>query len=102
MKRQRLNMLSHSRRAKLNRQLKDPMEACLIRPSHSEFGSAIVSVRKAYRSLRLCIHYRHLNEVTRKDAYPLSSVDDTLEKVKHAIVLHSSRQRLWLLASSST
>jgi hypothetical protein len=33
-------------------------------------------------SLRLCIDYRGLNEVTRKDAYPLPRVDDTLDELK--------------------
>jgi hypothetical protein len=39
-------------------------------------------VRKVYGSLRLYIEYRGLNEVTRKDAYPLPRVDDTLNEVK--------------------
>jgi hypothetical protein len=81
MKRQRLNRLSP---AKLNRQLKDKMEASLIRPSHSEFGSPILFVRQADGALRLCIDYRGLNEVTRKDAYPLPRVDDTLDELKDA------------------
>jgi hypothetical protein len=51
----------------------------LIRPLHSELGSPILVVRKAYGSLRLCIDYRGLNEVTRKDAYPLPRVEDTLD-----------------------
>jgi hypothetical protein len=63
MKRQRLNRLSHAEHVELNRQLKDAMVACLIRPSYSEFGSPILFVRKAYGSLRLCIDYRGLNEV---------------------------------------
>jgi hypothetical protein len=72
MKRRRLNGLSsHADRAELNRQLKDAVEAGLIRPSHNEFGSPIIFVRKADGSLRLlCIDYRGLNEITRKDAYP--------------------------------
>jgi hypothetical protein len=41
-------------------------------------------VRKAYGSLRLCIDYRGLNEVTRKDTYPLPRVDDTLDELKDA------------------
>jgi hypothetical protein len=52
------------------------MEAGLIRPSYSEFGSPILFVRKADGSLRMCIDYRGLNEVTRKDAYPLARVDE--------------------------
>jgi hypothetical protein len=41
-------------------------------------------VRKGDGSLRLCIDYRGLNEVTRKDAYPLPLVDDTLDELKDA------------------
>jgi hypothetical protein len=39
-------------------------------------------VRKVYGSLRLRIDYRCLNEVTRKDAYPLPRVDATLDELK--------------------
>jgi hypothetical protein len=40
-----------------------------------------VFVRKVDGSLRLCIDYRGLNEITRKDAYPHSRVDDTLDEL---------------------
>jgi hypothetical protein len=84
MRRQRLNRLSHAERAELNRQLKDVVDASLIRPIYNEFGSPILFVRKAYGSLRLCIDYRGLNEVAREDAYPLPRVDDTLDELKDA------------------
>jgi hypothetical protein len=84
MRRQRLNILSPAERAELNRQLKDAMETGLIRPSYCEFGSPLLFVRKANGSLRLCIDYRGLNEVTHKDAYPLPRVDDTLDELKDA------------------
>jgi hypothetical protein len=82
MKSQRLKILSHDERAKLNRQLKDALGDSLIRPNYSEFGSPILFVRKAYGSLRLCIDYHALNEVTRKNVYPLPRVDDTLDELK--------------------
>jgi hypothetical protein len=84
MKRQRLNRLSLAERAELTRQLKHAMNVGLIRPSYREFGSPILFVRKAYGSLRLCSDYRGLNEVTRKDAYPLPRVDITLDELKDA------------------
>jgi hypothetical protein len=58
------------------------VEAGLLRPSHSEFGSQILFVRKAYGYVRPCIDYRGVNEVTRKHAYSLPRVDDTLDELK--------------------
>jgi hypothetical protein len=84
MKRQRLNRMSRAERAELNRQFKDAMKVGLIRPSHNEIGSLILFVRKVDGSLRLCTDTRGLKEVTRKDAYPLPRVDDTLDKLKDA------------------
>jgi hypothetical protein len=84
MKRKRINRLSPAERAELNRQLKDAVDVGLIRPNYSELGSPILVVRKAYGSLRLCIDYRGLYEVMRKDAYPLPRVDDTLDELKDA------------------
>jgi hypothetical protein len=43
-------------------------------------------VRKADGSFRLSIDNRGLNKVTRKEAYPLSRVDDTLDELKDANV----------------
>jgi hypothetical protein len=84
MRRQRLDCLSRARREELNRQLKDVIIARLIRPSCSEFDSPIMFVRKVDGSLRLCIDYRGLNEVTRKDACPLPRVDETLNELNDA------------------
>jgi hypothetical protein len=83
MKRQSLNTLSRAERAELHKQLNNGVEAGLIRPSQSKFGSPILFVRKDYGSLRRCIDYRGL-EVTRKDAYPLPCVNDSLHELKNA------------------
>jgi hypothetical protein len=65
MKRQRLNRLSPAKRDEITRQLKDAKHDGLIRPNYSEFGSPILFVRKVDGSLRMCVDYRGLNEVTR-------------------------------------
>ena len=77
--------MSHAERAELNPQLKDAVEACLILPSYNEFGSPILFVRKADGKVRLCIDYRDLNEVTRKDPYPLPRVNDALDELMSAL-----------------
>ena len=50
----------------------------VIQPSSSLWASPVVLVKKKNVSIRFCIDYCKLNVLTRKDAYPLPRVDDTL------------------------
>ena len=52
-----------------------------IEPGQSPWASPVVLVRKKDGSLRICIDYRKLNQVTQFDAHPLPRVDETLEAV---------------------
>ncbi|KAL5471331.1 hypothetical protein EMCRGX_G029435 [Ephydatia muelleri] len=45
----------------------------------SVLSSPVVLVKKKDESVRFCVDYRKVNSVTRKDAYPLPRVDDTLD-----------------------
>jgi hypothetical protein len=81
MKRQRLNQLTPAERPEFNRQRKDAVKVGLIRPSHIELGTPILFARKFYGSLPLYIDYRGPNEVTRKDAYLLLRVGNTLDEM---------------------
>ena len=51
----------------------------VIKPSTSPWASPIVLVQKKDGSTRFCVDYRKVNNVTRKDAYPLPRVDDILD-----------------------
>ena len=51
----------------------------IIQPSSSPWASPIVLVKEKDGSMHFCIDYRKVNAVTRKDAYPLSRVDDALD-----------------------
>ena len=60
--------------------LKQQLQAGVIVPSTSQWASMLVLVRKkSDGSVRWCIDYRKLNNVTVMDAYPLPRIDTCLD-----------------------
>ena len=55
------------------------LKAGVIQPSMSEWAAAPVLVRKKCGSVRWCIHWQKLNEVTTKDQFPLPLIDECLD-----------------------
>ncbi len=66
--------------------LKEMLEAGAIRKSESPYSSNVVLVRKKDGSLRFCIDFRKLNNLTIKDAYSLPRVDEALDTLTGARV----------------
>lgn len=60
------------------------MEAGIVRESSSPYASPIVLVKKKDGSLRMCVDYRHLNVKTRKDAFPLPRIEESLDSLSGA------------------
>ncbi len=60
------------------------LDAQVIRESCSPFASPIVLVKKKDGSLRLCVDYRQLNSRTRKDAFPLPRIEESLDALTGA------------------
>ena len=57
----------------------------MVEPTDGSWSSPVVLVRKKDQSWRLCVDYRRLNAVTRKDAYPLPRIDDSLDALSGSI-----------------
>ncbi|KAJ8507721.1 hypothetical protein ONZ45_g9939 [Pleurotus djamor] len=55
-----------------------------IRSTNSPHGAPVLFAKKKDGSLRLCVDYRGLNKVTRRDRYPLPLIADLLDAPKKA------------------
>ncbi len=53
----------------------------VIVESHSDWASPIVLVPKTDGSIRFCVDYRKVNAVSKFDAYPISRVDELLDRL---------------------
>lgn len=53
----------------------------VIEPSQSEWRSHPMMVPKPDGSLRVCLNFRKVNEVSQFDAYPMPQIQELLEKI---------------------
>jgi hypothetical protein len=72
--------------AELKTQLQDLVEKEFIRPSSSPWGCPAIFVKKKDQTLRMCVDYRPLNEVTIKNKYPLPWIDILFDQLTGARV----------------
>ena len=63
------------------------VELDIVVPSISPWGSPVVPVPKRDGTVRICIDYRRLNEVTEGDPYYMSTLDEILERVGGSMVI---------------
>lgn len=77
--RQHARRIPSGQREEARKLVQEMLKRDIIQPSSSPWSSPIVLVRKKDGSLRFCVDYRKVNAVTKKDAYPLPRVDETLD-----------------------
>ena len=69
----------------IDKLINDMQSQGVIEPCQSEWGSNIVLVKKKDGSVRFCVDYRRLNNLTQKDVYPLPRVDTCLDTLSNAV-----------------
>lgn len=82
--RQRYRRIPPSEYELVKEHINQLLKAQVIRESSSPYASPIVLVRKKDGSIRLCVDYRQLNIKTRKDAFPLPRIEESLDALTGA------------------
>jgi hypothetical protein len=72
--------------AEMKKQIQELEEKGYVRPSTSPWGAPVLFVKKKDGSMRMCVDYRALNEVTIKNKYPLPRIEDLFDQLKGATV----------------
>ncbi|GFT88044.1 transposon Tf2-6 polyprotein [Trichonephila clavipes] len=67
-------------------QIEELLKAGFIRPTHSPYAAPVTLAYKKDegKRSRLCIDYRKLNEITRKDSTPVPLIDFVIDNLTHA------------------
>ena len=69
-------------RAEEDRLLDQMLQADVIEPSKSEWASPVCLVRKKDGSFRFCVDYRKVNALTKRDAFPVPGINDSLDSLQ--------------------
>jgi hypothetical protein len=67
--------------ADVGKMLEDMQRSGVLKESDSPWSSSVILIQK---NGDLCVDYRKLNDVTRKDCFPLPWTDDTLDMLDEA------------------
>jgi len=70
-------------------QINKMLKLKVIESSHSAWASPVVIVPNKNGKARFCVYYRRLNNITKKDAYPLPRMEDCLDSLGDAQIFNS-------------
>jgi len=76
--------LSTDEMQELKKQLDELLTKGFIRPSVSPFGAPVLFVKKKDGTMRMCVDYRMLNNITIKNRYALPHIDDLFQQLHGA------------------
>uniref|UniRef100_A0A8C5GH97 Gypsy retrotransposon integrase-like protein 1 n=1 Tax=Gouania willdenowi TaxID=441366 RepID=A0A8C5GH97_GOUWI len=82
--RQRFRRIPPSEYEAVKAHIRQLLDSQVIRESSSPYASPIVIVKKKDGTIRLCVDYRQLNSKTRRDAFPLPRIEESLDALSGA------------------
>ncbi|UYV84069.1 hypothetical protein LAZ67_X001057 [Cordylochernes scorpioides] len=81
---QRPYRVSKREREIMQKEVDTMLERKVIQPSESPWSAPVVLVKKKDGTWRFCVDFRRLNQITKKDVYPLPRIDDVLDHLSSA------------------
>jgi len=78
---------SHTSRDIIAKEVQRQRDPGVIEPSSAEWAFHVLLVPKPDGTMRFCVNYRRLNEVTVRDVYPLPLMDDCINFLGNAKVI---------------
>jgi hypothetical protein len=76
-----LRRMSTQELDELKRQLQEYLDDGRLRPSESPWGTNVIFAKKKDGSLRFCVDYRGLNDLTIRNSYPLPHTEDLFDRL---------------------
>lgn len=73
--------LPYSQRRIMKEQVEKLLDAGIIEESTSNYASPAILVKKHCGEERLCIDYRQINSITKREEYPMPIVSDQLDQL---------------------
>lgn len=77
-----LRRMSTQELDELKKQLQEYLDDGRLRPSESPWGTNVIFAKKKDGSLRFCVDYRGLNDLTVRNSYPLPHMEDLFDRLQ--------------------
>lgn len=72
----------------LRKIINDLLENDVIEPSTSEYCSPVVLVAKKDGGVRMCVDYRKINSITKREHFPVGNIEEKLNSLAEKKYFH--------------